>query len=400
MFVIFMVVIFFDLPQKADAIVFNDIASAGREYAESIAKNQQKVVVDYFGGGNAAFSYLCYCAQIFAVFPAALGVMRWFREDEDLKIWLELLAPILVLIALSNGGYILGQIILALYKIFDAIINEFDSYTGFYKLIKEGKAIALAGQSISPIIKQCEALIGAEQAQCFADAAQQAQSLLGEYKQDFGNAEWIQDWLTRLGDLGGKLLDSNTNVLDKVRTAFWTITSPAWEGILMLILASVMAAWQALYGIAFIFAGLAAPMAATASLFTPNSFLSSAYMLWLTGIFAIFLARLLLYVGYGLASDMIVSADTSTDILWFGVLMALILPFVVFSIAKGSAAGVWSSLVGVGTSAISIGAMIAGGAIAGPAGAAAAGSATSAAPSSVSTETSPPPSGVRVETQY
>ncbi|MCX3149523.1 hypothetical protein OQN26_25480, partial [Citrobacter freundii] len=80
------------------------------------------------------------CCQGFAIFPLAIGFMRWLKEDDELKIWIELVAPALVLIGLSNGGYMLGQIILALYKIFDGVINTFDSYTEFYQTIKEGKA--------------------------------------------------------------------------------------------------------------------------------------------------------------------------------------------------------------------------------------------------------------------
>lgn len=351
-FIAFFTLMFLDFPQKADAIVINDIAAWGRQAAEKIAQNQQKVVERYFGSYNPAFAYLCYCAQGFAVFPAAIGFMRWLNDEDDLKIWIELVAPIIVLIGLANGGYILGQIILFLYKAFDGIINTFDGYTGYYEMIKEGKARALIGPSISPLFKQCEALVGAEQSACFGQVSQQALKMAQEYKQDFGNAEWLQDWVTRLGDLAGKWLDPKTNVLDKLRTTFWTITSPAWEGILTLLLLKVMEVWQSLYGIAFIFAGIAAPMAATASLFTGSKFLSSAYALWLTGMFVIFLARLLLYVGYGLASDLVVAADASTDTIWFGVVMGLALPFCVFSIAKGSAAGVWASLVGTGAAAL------------------------------------------------
>lgn len=356
-------------PQKADAIVFNDIADWGRNAAQTIAENQQEIVERYFGEYNPAFAYLCYCAQGFAIFPVAIGFMRWLKEDEELKIWIELVAPIVVLIGLSNGGYILGQIILALYKIFDGVINTFDSYTGFYQVIKEGKARALIGPSLSPLFKQCEALVGTEQSACFAELSKQALNMVDEYKQDFFNASWLQDFGARLIDLSGKWLDPKANVGDKLRTTFWTITSPAWEGILTLILLKVTEAWQFLYGIAFIFAGIAAPMAATASLFTSNTFLGSAYALWITGMFTIFLARLLLYIGYGLASDLVVSADASTDTIWFGVVMAFVIPFCVYAIAKGSAAGVWASLVGTSSAVIGAGTMLVG--AAGPAGAAA-----------------------------
>lgn len=378
-------------PEKADAIVFNDIADWGRNAAQKIALNQQKIVERYFGEYNPAFAYLCYCAQGFAIFPTAFNFFKWLKEDEDLKIWIELVAPIFLLIALSNGGFILGQIILALYKIFDGIINTFDSYTGFYQIIKEGKARALVGPSLSPLFKQCEALVGAEQSACFADLSKQAMGMVNEYKQDFFNASWLQDLGERLSDLGGKWLDPKTNVLDKLRTTFWAITSPAWEGILTLILLKVTEAWQFLYGIAFIFTGIASPMAATASLFTSNTFLGSAYALWLTGMFTIFLARLLLYVGYGLASDIVVSADASTDTIWFGVVMAFVIPFCVYAIAKGSAAGVWASLVGTSSAAIGAATMLVGGA--GSAGAV-------ASKVAVQASAPPPQNNLQVETKY
>lgn len=348
-FLSFCTLVFLSVPQKADAIVFSDIADWGRNAAQKIAQNQQKVVERYFGEYNPAFAYLCYCSQGFAIFPVAIGFMRWLREEDDLKIWIELVAPVLALVGLMNGGYILGQIILVLYKVFDGIINTFDSYTGFYQVIKEGKARTLIGSSISPLFKQCEALIGSEQSACFANVSKQALKMTEEYKQDFLNASWLQDWTARLTDLSANWLDPKTNIDDKVRTTFWTLTSPAWEGILSLILLKIMEVWQVLYGIAFIMAGIASPMAATASLFTSNTFLGSAYAAWLTGMFTIFLAKLLLYIGYGLASDLVVSADASADIIWFGVLMAFVIPFCVYAIARGSAVGVWTSLVGVGS---------------------------------------------------
>lgn len=215
-----------------------------------------------------------------------------------------------------------------------------------------------------------------------------------EYKQDFFNSSWLQDWLGNINEAMEQWNDPQKNVGEKARTVFWTITSPAWEGILAIILSKVTEAWQALYGIAFIFTGIAAPMAATASLFTSNTFLASAYALWLTGTFTIFLARLLLYIGYGLASDLMVSADASVDTIWFGVVMALVIPFCVFEIAKGGGAGVWSSLVGTASAAISVGTTLAGAAVGGPAGAAAA--------SKVSMQSSSPPpaNNVQVETRY
>lgn len=374
-------------PQKAEAIVFNDIAEWGRSAAQKIAGNQEKIVERYFGKYNPAFAYLCYCCQGFAVFPLSIGFMKWLKEEDDLKIWIELVAPAAVLIGLANGGYILGQIIFTLYKIFDAVINTFDSYTGFYQIIKEGKAKALVSPSLSPLFKQCEALVGAEQSACFEDLSKQALGMVDEYKQDFFNSSWLQDLGERLTDLTDKWLDPKANVGDKVRTTFWAIPSPAWEEILTLILLKVMEAWQALYGIAFIFTGIAAPMAATASLFTSNTFLASAYALWLTGVFSIFLARLLLYVGYGLSSDLVVSSDASTDTIWFGVLMAVVLPFCVFAIAKGSASGVWSSLVGTASAAISAGSTLAGGAAAGASKVATAATSSAQAQNNVSVET-------------
>lgn len=243
-------------PQKAEAVVINDVAQWGRNAAQKIAQNQEKIVQRYFGEYNPAFAFLCYCSQGFAVFPLAIGFTRWLGEDEDLKIWVELVAPAAVLIGLANGGYILGQIILILYKSFDGIINTFDSYTGFYQMIKEGKAKALVSPSLSPLFKQCEALLGAEQSACFEDLSSQALSMVDEYKQDFFNASWLQDLGERLTDLAGKWLDPKTNVTDKLRTTFWAITAPAWEGILTLVLLKVMEAWQFLYGIAFIFTGI------------------------------------------------------------------------------------------------------------------------------------------------
>jgi hypothetical protein len=391
-FFIFCTITFLLTPHKAEAIVFNDIAEWGRNAASKVSQNQEKIVQRYFGQYNASFAYLCYCCQGFAIFPLSIGFMKWLKEDDDLKIWIELVAPVVVFIGLANGGYILGQVILALYKIFDGVINTFDSYTGFYQTIKEGKARALIGPSLSPLFKQCEALIGAEQSACFADLSNQVQNMGNEYKQDFINSSWLQDWLGNINEAMEQWNDPQKNVGEKARTVFWTITSPAWEGILAIILSKVTEAWQALYGIAFIFTGIAAPMAATASLFTSNTFLASAYALWLTGTFTIFLARLLLYIGYGLASDLMVSADASVDTIWFGVVMALVIPFCVFEIAKGGGAGVWSSLVGTASAAISVGTTLAGAAVGGPAGAAA---------SKVSMQASPPPANnVQVETKY
>ncbi len=381
-------------PQKAEAIVFNDIAEWGRNAAQKIAQNQEKIVERYFGKYNPAFAYLCYCCQGFAVFPLSIGFMKWLKEEDDLKIWIELVAPAAVLIGLANGGYILGQIIFTLYKVFDGVINTFDSYTGFYQIIKEGKARALIGPSLSPLFKQCEALLGAEQSACFADLSKQVSNMGNEYKQDFFNSSWLPDWLSNIDEAIGQWNDPQKNVGDKVRTVFWTITSPAWEGILAVILSKITEAWQALYGIAFIFTGIAAPMAATASLFTSNTFLASALALWLTSTFTIFLARLLLYIGYGLASDLVVSADASIDTIWFGVVMALAIPFCVFEIAKGGGAGVWSSLVGTASAAISVASTIAGGAVAGRAGAA------GASKVSMQSSSPSPANNVQVETRY
>lgn len=67
-------------PQKAEAIVFDDIADWGRNAAQKIAENQQKIVERYFGEYNPAFAYLCYCAQGFAIFPTAINFFGGFKK--------------------------------------------------------------------------------------------------------------------------------------------------------------------------------------------------------------------------------------------------------------------------------------------------------------------------------
>ena len=396
LFVVFTVLTFLDFPQKADAVVVNDIAAIGREAARSIAANQGKVAEQYFGGGNPAFGYLCYCCQLFIIFPASMGFLRWLREDKDLKIFIELVVPFIVLFSLTNQGYIIGQVVLVLYKFFDAIINTFDNYTAFYELIKNAKSKTLVGQAVAPLLKQCELLVGAEQITCVAKQSQQTLELLRAYETDIPNASWLQDLIARYTELGKKIVDPQSNALDSIRTVMWTVTSPLWEGVLVIVLNAFFQAWQFFYGIAFILTGLAAPMAATASCFTSSVFLSGAYALWLTGMFTLFLARFLLYVAYGITSDLVTSTN-STDTLWFGIITAFIIPFTVYSIAKGSGSGVWSSLVSFTTSAAGAGVALV------PGVGSAAGIAVSAGSGGGGGESqAPAPQGssMRVETQY
>jgi hypothetical protein len=396
LFVVFCVATFLDFPQKADAVVVNDIAALGRQAAKSLAQNQGKVAEKYFGGNNPAFGYLCYCCQLFVVFPASMGFLRWLREDEDLKVFIELVVPFIVLASFANGGFIIGQLVLVLYKIFDGIINNFDSYTAFNDLIKQARAKTLVGHAIAPLLKQCEPLVGADQISCVSKMNAQSLSILRAFETDLPNTGWLSDMIARYVDLGKKILDPATNVDDKIRTVLWTATAPLWEGVLMIVLNAFFQAWQFFYGIAFILTGLAAPMAATASVFTSSVFLSGAYALWLTGMFTLFLARLLLYVAYGMTSELVTSID-STDTIWFGVMTAFIIPFVVYSIVKGSASGVWSSLVGVSTSAIGTAASLVPGA--GSAAGIAVGAGSSGGGASESAP-APASSSMRVETQY
>jgi hypothetical protein len=390
-FIAFCTFILLDMPDKADATSASVVGEWGRKAAAHMAENQQKVVERYFTGNSPYFSYLCHTFKLFAIFPASFGFTKWLRDEDEFNIWLELVAPVFVLIMLSNGGWILGQIILALYKIFDSILKTMDDYTQFYALIKDGNARAMIGNAISPLYKQCEGLIGQDQSACFSDATDHALSILKEYKPEYKkDTAWLNDTITALTDLGKNLADPKKNVTDKIGTAFWFVTAPAWQATISDIANAVTVGWQFCYGIAFIATGLAAPMAVTASLFSSTAFLASAFVLWLTGMVTLFLARLLLYVGYGIASDLVVSADASADTIWFGVVMAFAIPFLVFEIAKGSASGVWATFVGLGTGLAAAGANLAMGNVGGAAASVAAAS-----------ESGPPPeSGVRVETQY
>lgn len=348
-------------PQPAQALLFDDLTGAGRAAGGRIMETSYKIVTDLYNGQYGLLGWLSKTCLYFATPVAAAGIVQYMSEevpDNPLKRPV-IMGSVFLVIALSGGGYVFGQLYLFIFGILEGFFKQMDEYMTVYNTIEQGKAYLASNALISAATAECQKFVGQEQRRCISEATTQALGTLNDFKSIYGPTEWWQGRIEIFEKISKDLLSSDTSLVEKTaNTFFYMMAAPVAEVAQAGLATASITAFTAIYACVVAYIGLGGPIAGLSSLLVPG--LQSGWVVWLVSLFGLWFWRVSYMAILWFLSKVLLNAVPS-DIVgtaWFTFSATIVAPIIATGIAGGGAMAVWggmSGFVGGVASTVSLG---------------------------------------------
>ena len=341
--------------EPAHAFLFNDLTAMGRKAGDGIMSSSFGLITDLYGGQYGVLPWLSKTCLYFATPVAAAGIVQYLSEevpDNPIKRPV-ILGTIFLVIALSGGGYIFGQLYLFLFNILEGFFQKMDDYLRIYDAIAQGKAFLASNAMISGSVAECSKFVGQEQQRCISEASTQALNVLKDYQETFNFPQWVKERVDIFKEVVYNIADINTSLNEKAANVFFMFAAPAAEIAQNSIATASITAFTAIYSCVMAYIGLGGPIAGLSSLLVPG--LQSGWIVWLTSIFMLWFWRLSYMTMMWFLSKTLVNATAENIVgtAWFTLSATVLAPILATGIAGGGAFAVWSGLLGFAGAAVS-----------------------------------------------
>lgn len=348
--------IIYAFTEPAQAYLFDDLTGAGRAAGDAIMKSSYTLVTELYNGKYGILPWLSKTCLYFATPVAAAGIVQYVSEevpDNPIKrpvIW----GTIFLVVALSGGGYVMGQIYLFIFHILEGFFQKMDEYMTLYNTIEQGKAYLASNAMISAATAECGKLVGQEQQGCISEAAAQALGTLKDFESRYGLAEWLkgrQDILEKIRD--DVLSPDKSLIAQTANTFFYVFAKPAAETAQAAAATASITAFMSIYAAVMAYMGLGGPIAGLSSLLVPG--LQSGWVVWLLSIFGLWFWRVSYMALLWFSSKTLVNAVPSNLIgtAWFTLGATILAPVIAGGIAGGGAFAIWGGITSFAGGALS-----------------------------------------------
>ena len=300
------------------------------------------------------YSHLCYVGLVFASGLLIFYAIKQFKELKDgnfEQYFLGLFSPLLVVILLSNNGFLLADITYDLRSFINEInLGVLDSTVEGVNLDEAYREFRekVAFEALAPNLNsQCQNLTGQELTECFSAALTQASSLNPQSQQQ--NVVNANPWSV-LGVPDEAEENASTQLVDPnyYNRAMYTTMG---ENTAFIILNSFQSGYQQLLEGSLLITGLIGPVAVGGSLLFNGA---STYLLaWLTGFFSIGFAKLAFNIVAGLSAVAATIAGP-TDPLPLATITGFFAPALSAALAAGGGLAVWQGMTGAAEGAVGL----------------------------------------------
>jgi hypothetical protein len=343
--------------KPVNAFIISDLTALGRTVGDAIhATALAQIKEVYTDKRYGILPYICRTCLFFALPVIGVGIVSYLGEDgiEDGPVIAKpvFMGSLIFYVLLSGGGAVYGLIYYWLISIFEGIINKFDDFINIYSAIAEGKTYLAANGIISAAIAECQRFTGQEQQRCIAETTQKALESMGQFKETFPGAKWLDDIQTQLRGVASNILSPEKNLVDKALNIWYAFNAPLMELRAAADAAASITAFTAIYGAIIVFLGLAGPLMGLSSLLVPG--LQNGWIAFICIVFGVFYWRFSFLVVMFSLSDMMTKAGTSATIstAWFAEAVTKIAPYISLLVAGAGVGMTWTGI----TSAIGRGA--------------------------------------------
>jgi hypothetical protein len=362
--------------EPAQALLFDDLSGLGRQVGGGITAASYQIVSDIYGSRKyGILGWLSKTCLFFATPIAAVGIMQSLDEKESenplpKKVFYGVLA---LVVCLSNGGYIGGQLYLFLYNIFEGFAKQMDDYMSIYSAIEQGKGFLASNAVIAAQSSECHKFTGQEQAKCISAATEHVLGTLGEMASTYGPQDWIKGRIDAISQIGKDIASSDNKIAAIAANGFFLLNQPTTETAGAALATASIAAMSIVYTMTMAFLGLGGPISLLASLLVSG--LQAAWVAWVISIFTVWFWHTSYLAVMWFLSKLLISATASTFMAtdWFSLLATWCAPVLTGAVCGLSGMsvfqGVTKSATDAATIAIQLAKIAAGAAVGGPAGA-------------------------------
>ncbi len=303
------------------------------------------------------YSHLCYVGLVFASGLLIFYAVKQFKELKEgnfEQYFLGLFSPLLVVILLSNSGFLLADITYDLRSFINEInLGVLDSTVEGVNLDEAYREFRenVAFDSLIPnLLSQCQDLTGQELIECFSTAATQSSSLNPDKtSQTQRTVHHANPWSV-LGVPDDVDENASVQLVDPnyYNQAMYTTMT---ENAAFIVLNSFQSGYQQLLEGSLLLTGLIGPIAVGGSLLFNGT---STYLIaWLTGFFSIGFAKLAFNIVAGLAAVAATIAGPS-DPLPLATITGFFAPVLSAALATGGGLAVWQGMTGAAEGAIGL----------------------------------------------
>lgn len=370
---VFNLVYFFAEP--AQALLFDDLTGLGRQIGGGITASSYQIVSDIYNGKYGILGWLSKTCLFFATPIAAVGIMQSLDEKESAnplpkKVFYGVIA---LVVCLSGGGYIGGQLYLFLYNIFEGFAKKMDDFMSIYSAIEQGKGFLASNAMIAAHSSECHKFTGQEQVKCINAATEHVLGTLGEMASSYGPQDWIKGRIDAMSQIGKDIASSDNKIAAVAANGFFMLNQPSSETSSAALATASITAMSIIYTMTMAFLGLGGPISLLASLLAPG--LQAAWVAWVISIFTVWFWHTSYLAVMWFLSKLLISATASTFMTtdWFSLLATWCAPVLTGAVCGMSGMSVFQGVTKSATDAAAIAiqfAKIAAGAAAGgPAGA-------------------------------
>ena len=338
---------FYAFTSPADAFIFDDLTGLGRAAGQSITDSAYQIVFDMYGSGKyGILDWLSRTCLYFATPVAAVGIMQTL-DDKESKYPLPkgvLFGVLALVICLSGGGFIMGQLYLFMYQIFEGFVKGMDSRMSIHAAIESGKGFLSSNAMLSANFADCQKLVGQEQVACVSHATDNAMKTMSDMANTYGPLDWIKGRQQALAAIQEDIVSSDNIVSALAANSFFMFVQPVAEtaaaahATASIVMASVS------YTLTMAFLGLGGPVALLASILAPG--LQSAFVLWVISIFSVWFWHTSYLAVMWFLSKLLLSATPSTLVTtdWFALGAQWIAPTITGAVSGLLGMGVYQGI--------------------------------------------------------
>lgn len=329
--------------------------------SEAISAGFNELWTEVLNGG--LYEALCDVGVLFAVATLVLFMVRWTKamlNDESSEAFSELIWPLIVGIFLFNNGALLAQSTLVMRDYINSVNNYVLEYTaattGIREAYEEANQWGLAETFMGSMLRDCTSGDKTQQETlaCLQEVQANLEEVRDELREFRGNdGSWWAQASERIGLAIQAVQEGGGNWTDVLLSGFSSTIGATLQTGIRILLIALNQAYQWGIELSMILTALVGPMAMGGTLLPTGA---KPLLSWLSGFFALGMAKLSLNILMGLAGLLIVTADANQP-MFFLVFIGVTAPFLSAGIA---AAGGMAAFAGLARGATFMGGMTVG----------------------------------------
>ncbi len=324
----------------AQTLGSGDILEQGRNTAQAIAQAWNQQWQDVLTG--ELYKILAQLGVFFAVSTFLFYMTQWAKDltnGEFNRPISSLIWPFLIAAILANNGAVLSGFTVTARNYLNSMNQEVLKVTdlklgaNYQQAIMRNPIEEMAGS----LLRNCESLTGETQLQCLTEAKEKINQILDDYEKNANESS--PDWAKNLKEKVNQFVEEAANG-KVVELSFNASLSSTSQTNLQSFLLSTQYAFQNLIEISMLLTAALGPVAVGLSLLPVGG---KPIYFWLTGFFALGIAKLSYNIIAGLTARVLITAGDS-DPTWFMIFVAFLAPLLAIALAIGGGKAVFQAI--------------------------------------------------------